>query len=235
VQKSARLLLSFGGWGLKSGAGDVHAGYFGGASEAAADVNDEGDDMELIWTVGLDGTEFSPGKPGVVLRALVMYEDAAVGNRALTMLNSVVRGVATPGQLRCSLWRFHFLNDPSLLEMAAAEAAGADIILIALPNWASLPSEVSEWISLWLGTRGKRPKALVALADERARGNGATPCAFTRLREVAQMGRMDFFPAGGGGVASAAVQAALARLAALRSARGVAGSPAQRPRARRAT
>jgi hypothetical protein len=198
-------------------------------------VNDEGDYMELIWTVGLEGTEFSPGEPGVVLRALVMYEDAAVGNRALAMLNRVARGVTTPGQLRCSLWRFHFLNDPSLLEMAAAEAAGADIILIALPDWASLPSEVSEWISMWLMTRGKRPKALVALADEPPGVNGNTRCAFARLREVAQSARMDFFPAGSSGVANAALQTALARVAALRCAHGVAGRAAPRARAPRAT
>ena len=36
-QKSANKLLSFGACELQSGVGEVHAGYFGGASEAAAE------------------------------------------------------------------------------------------------------------------------------------------------------------------------------------------------------
>jgi hypothetical protein len=172
--------------------------------------------MELMWTVGLEDTDLAPAEQGVILRALVMYEGAAVGNRALAMLNRVARGVTTPGRLLCSLWRFSFLNDPALMEMAATEAGGADIILVALPDWADLPSEVSEWISLWLLSRAKRPKALVVLADEPTGQNGAVPYAFTRLRQAAQLGRMDFFPAGGDTVAGAAVRTALARVVALR-------------------
>jgi hypothetical protein len=172
--------------------------------------------MDLVWTVGLDGSELGTSERGAILKALVTYEDAVVGNRVLAMLNSVARGVETSGRLLCSLWRFHFLGDHSLLEMAAAEAAGADIIIIALPGEAQLPFEVSEWISLWLPFRHERPKALVAFADEETAGARPTPGAFAKLREVARLGRMDFFPAGDGAPGGAALQRALTQALAQR-------------------
>jgi hypothetical protein len=184
--------------------------------------------MELIWTVGLEERDLTPAGTGVILRALVMYEDTVLGNRALAALNSIARRVETPGRLLCSLWRFFFLSDPSMLEMAAAEAQGADIIIIALPAESELPSEVNEWIRLWLSARNKRPKALVAFADEEAAG--ASPRLFTRLREVARLGRMDFFPTSGGTVGGAALQTALTQVLALQGTRKARATVARGPR-----
>jgi hypothetical protein len=192
--------------------------------------------MELIWTVGLEEGDLGPAEAGVILRALVMYEDTVLGNRALEALNNITRRVETPGRLLCSLWRFFFLSDRSMLEMAAAEAAGSDIILIAFSAASELPSGVNEWINLWLSTRNKRPKALVAFADEEAAGDRASPGLFARLREVARLGRMDFFPANGGTVGGAALQTALTQALALQEgqkARGTgtrASKVAKRPR-----
>ena len=193
--------------------------------------------MELIWTVGLEEGELGPAETGVMLRALVMYEDTALGNRALAALNNITRRVETPGRLLCSLWRFFFLSDRSMLEMAAAEAAGADIILIALSAASKLPSEVNDWINLWLSTRNKRPKALVAFADEEAAGDRASSSLFPRLRELARLGRMDFFPANSGTVGGAALQTALTQVLALQEAQKALGTgalvskAARRPRA----
>jgi hypothetical protein len=184
----------------------------------------------VIWTVGLEDSDFEPTERGVVVKVLVIYGVSAVGSRALALLNSVARGVATSGRLLCSLWMFSSLNDSSLLEMAVAEAGRADIILVALPDWADLSSEVSEWISLLPLSGAKHPRVMVALSDAPTGVTGAAPSAFTRLREATQLRRMDFLPAGGSKVGGAALQTAVARIVGLHKEGASLGNEAGRAR-----
>lgn len=181
----------------------------------AVDGMTGGGAMDLIWTVGLEDGETGLVERGVLLRAVVLYEDSVVGNRALAMLNSVARGVATPGRLVCSLWKFHFLEQPAFLEAAGADAQRADIVLIALPDAAELPLVVDRWMSSWLAGERRAPKALVAFSGGPSGAPGALPTMLSTLRDAARVGRMDFFVAGNGSLGEAALESALAQALAI--------------------
>jgi hypothetical protein len=61
-------------------------------------------------------------------------------------------------------WDFSALTDPAFREMAAGEARGADMVIIAVHGQQALPAEVGEWVELWVGENRNSP-ALVVLFD----------------------------------------------------------------------
>jgi hypothetical protein len=95
-------------------------------------------------------------------------------------------------ELRCSMWKFEVLRNAKLKEIAVAEAAEADTIIVAAHGAAALPVEVSTWIDDWLPVRGDHPAALIALVDV-AFHRGDEPSAMQDyLRRVATVAKMDF-------------------------------------------
>jgi hypothetical protein len=85
------------------------------------------------------------------------------------------------------------LTVASLRELAAAEAATADIIIIGLHEGRGLPAAVSAWMKAWLGLRRERPGALVALLDADLKATADAEEILKHLRQTAEFGRMEFF------------------------------------------
>lgn len=91
-----------------------------------------------------------------------------------------------------SWWNFHALAHPSLRDVTVADAARADIILIALHN-ASDPLWMLCAVHAWSNRREADEGALVLLLPtvrEEASGSGSIE---GYLREAARIAPMDFF------------------------------------------
>src|SRR5262249_15063283 len=88
-----------------------------------------------------------------------------------------------------TVWEFGALNYPHLREQAAAEALGADLIVISVRGDAELPDHVKNWIGRW-APRKRGEAALVALLQQ---DPGSCEPLDDYLRQVAEQGRMDFF------------------------------------------
>ncbi len=92
-----------------------------------------------------------------------------------------------------SWWNFHALAHPSLRDVTVADAARADIILIALHNAADPLWMLRAWVDAWSNRRETEEGALVLLlptSSEEASNSGSIE---VYLREAARIAPMDFF------------------------------------------
>ncbi|MBI2927497.1 MAG: hypothetical protein HYY24_17515 [Verrucomicrobia bacterium] len=97
------------------------------------------------------------------LRVVVVYEDFAAGKRAQAACAQVQQLVGTGLPTIDASWKFDVLRMPKLRLMAADDAAGANLVVIATHETASLPACVETWIDLWLRRRSGQPQCLLAL------------------------------------------------------------------------
>ena len=92
-----------------------------------------------------------------------------------------------------SWWNFHALAHPSLRDVTVADAARADIILIALHNATDPLWMLRAWVDAWSNRRETEEGALVLLlptSSEEASNSGSIE---VYLREAARIAPMDFF------------------------------------------
>jgi hypothetical protein len=127
------------------------------------------------------------------VRVSVACADFAASRRAEAMLEQVSGGAASRDRLNCSLWSFDLLAMPAMRQRAAADAAAADIIVIAAHGEADFSEAVKDWVSQWVSKKQDRPRALVCALDW---GRGAAEGmhrVISQLKQIAQLGNMDFF------------------------------------------
>src|SRR5207237_823647 len=95
-------------------------------------------------------------------------------------------------QFNNQMWKFDVLGIPKLREMAAKDAAAADIIIISCHGISELPSTVKSWIELWLSEK-INAIALVALFDSAHDPFSQIPGIRDYLSGVARRAQIEFF------------------------------------------
>ncbi len=125
-------------------------------------------------------------------RVLLAYQDFAAGLRAKEFFDRLVQDHGGVFRFICHLWKFDLLQAPGLEDQAVAEAAKADMIVIAAHDHSTLPPTVKAWFERWL-RRNRIPGALVALVDASDPRHGTSSEMCASLREFAERGRMKFF------------------------------------------
>ena len=132
------------------------------------------------------------------LVAIVVCEEPATAPRACALLSRIGHNAGAEGRLIYSWWTFGVLASASLRQLAASEAAGADMVIIATREGPGLPESVKDWISLWLATGAyhHRPRALVALLEPGEKQHGASRGVRAELKSLAEADGVDFFANG---------------------------------------
>ena len=125
------------------------------------------------------------------LQVLIAYQDFENGKHAKKVYDFLVEQLGHEFRFTNQMWRFDVLAVPTLREMAAKDAAQADIIIVACRG-SELPMEVKAWTELWLSYESE-PIALVALFDGMDEIPGATHSAREYLASVAQRAQIEFF------------------------------------------
>ncbi len=120
---------------------------------------------------------------------VIAYEDFETGKQAKRTYDFLCQNLAREYRLTNQMWKFDVLNIPKLRDIAASDAAGADIVIVACRG-DDLPDAVRAWLESWL-PRADNALALVGLfaSRELARSRGAR----NYLADVAQRGKMQFF------------------------------------------
>jgi hypothetical protein len=142
-----------------------------------------------------------PFDPANDLRVLIACEDATAGRQACAMLERIGRGCGRDGRLIYQWWNFELLSITSLQELAGRQVAVADVIIVAARIRDDLPRQIANWFARWMTNRQGRHGAMVALLDSNLLDSNlvdsdASPGVqgfFSRLRELAALGSMDFF------------------------------------------
>ena len=129
------------------------------------------------------------GKPPKRIKAVAVYEDASTGDRVQEFCKSFCRDHGQHREMSKEMWLLLELRVARLREIAADEAARADLLIISVHHSASLPEEVQSWIDLW--QKGEsHASVLVALFDPVRLGDSTTMQVY--LKEVARRGNMEF-------------------------------------------
>jgi hypothetical protein len=152
--------------------------------------------MELVFELALNNREIALEDPDDVLKVLVVYENPASCNRALTLLHRVAFDIEGAGRIIYTVSKFAYLAEPRLSRIIAYEAKAADLVVIAAPNSMEFPDTLKEWISLWLSIRAGRPAALAVVLDAEENGNSGVRGISSQLAEVARLGGVGFFVTG---------------------------------------
>jgi hypothetical protein len=107
------------------------------------------------------------------------------------VLESIGHNSGLEGRLIYGWWNFEVLAISSLRAVASREAAAADLVIIAVHDLRMLSQKVADWVQSWVVSRKDRTGAMAVMA----RSDGKDPDnakALAQLKELAEMGRMDF-------------------------------------------
>ncbi len=129
-----------------------------------------------------------------VFSVTVSYEDTATRDRAIHVCDSMVADLGGDLEFDFSWWKFDYLGDAKLFEMAVQSATQADMVIFSARNSGEPPGLVKVWVESWITRRDLRPSALVGLiglADETKRTSAAW---HTYLFNTARRAGMDYLP-----------------------------------------
>jgi len=122
------------------------------------------------------------------LNVVIAYEDLETGKRAMRTYEYMVQQLGEQCLFANQMWKFDVLAVPKLKEIAAKDAAAAEIIIISAHDGRELPAEVKSWIEIWLGYKTEA-SALVGLFDGQSEFNPAR----AYLAEIASRAQIEFF------------------------------------------
>lgn len=122
------------------------------------------------------------------LNVVIAYEDLETGKRAMKTYEYMVQQLGEQCLFANQMWKFDVLAVPKLKDIAAKDAAAAEIIIVSAHGGRDLPAEVKSWIEMWLGYRTEAG-ALVGLFDDDSEFNPAR----TYLANVASRAKIEFF------------------------------------------
>jgi hypothetical protein len=122
------------------------------------------------------------------LNVVIAYEDLETGKRAMKTYEYMVQQLGEQCLFANQMWKFDVLAVPKLKDIAAKDAAAAEIIIISAHAGRDLPAEVKSWIEMWLGYKTEA-SALVALFDGDTEFNPAR----VYLEDIASRAQIEFF------------------------------------------
>lgn len=99
----------------------------------------------------------------VPLRAAIVYGSAASGRRAMAVMQRLVAEFGETVHLIPTLCRFDLLAVPGLRDHAIADAASADLLIVATDRADELPGPVQQWLDDLVVHRRDRPLTLLAI------------------------------------------------------------------------
>ena len=129
------------------------------------------------------------------INVLVAYGDLAGEQRVKKLLARMSMALPSedPNWLHCTTWQFNDQMTPQGIEMAAEQAAVADVIFVATQEREKMPHVLEEWVGLWLPQKTGHPCALVALLGDDGKTSDSPGGIQSYLQEMAQTGNLDFF------------------------------------------
>ncbi len=146
--------------------------------------------MQSVATHSPAGPEEREGVP--VFSVVLVFEDFDTGKRAKRAYDFLVANLTKEWRVTSQMWKFEMLSIPELREIAAKDAAMANLIIVSSRGDRELPAEVKDWIELWQGDKGE-PVGLVALFDLPSNQAQHAQATQNYLERMAERGQMEFF------------------------------------------
>lgn len=123
--------------------------------------------MNVKSTSGEPAENHSGPGPGRTLDVVLACEDFATGMHALCTFDELFPASDSKRPSgNQSVWKFELLGITSLKEAAAAEAAGAQMVVISAHAPGELPATVRSWVDRWTKDRRTKGGTVVLLLDD---------------------------------------------------------------------
>ena len=85
------------------------------------------------------------------LNVVIAFEDVAAGKHAQRFYEYLTERLGADFEFTRYQWNFSLLKDPNVREVAARDAATADIVIVATHGDNDVPDHFKSWIKMWLG------------------------------------------------------------------------------------
>lgn len=122
---------------------------------------------------------------------VIAYEDFETGKHAKRTYDFLTETLGRECEFANQMWKFDVLGIPKLREIASADVAAADLVVISC-HGDELPKWTRAWIESWMSAPS-RPMALVALFDSKTEEVPQAHSVRDYLAGVARRGNMEFF------------------------------------------
>ncbi len=122
---------------------------------------------------------------------VIAYEDFETGKHAKETCDYLAENLGRECELRNQMWKFDVLAIRKLREIAAADAAVADLVIVSCRG-DELPAHTKAWIESWIN-RETRPMALVALFHVQPEAASRTCAVSEYLADAARRAGIEFF------------------------------------------
>lgn len=109
----------------------------------------------------------APSEASPTFNVVLVYEDLETGKRAMRTYDFLVEQLGEDCLFANQMWKFDLLTVPKLREMAAHDAATADIVIISAHEGNAVSYEVRDWVDMWTA-QDTRNIAIVGLFDSEA-------------------------------------------------------------------
>jgi hypothetical protein len=124
---------------------------------------------------------------------VIAYDTPQTARRAMRLVDGVVEQFGREWNVHRNLWRFDILGLPVARQSATADAAKANLLVIATGGDADLPAPVKAWLAEWSAKTISGVAALVGLLPSpRIVAEGQSP-VHRFLQATAREAGQDFF------------------------------------------
>ncbi len=127
------------------------------------------------------------------LRVVIIYNGIIAGKRALRVMSELARNMGETIELQPSPWSFDLLADAGWAEMAADDAAHADILIIATHCTHPLPAAVGRWTESAIRRKQGTAAAVVALFGPEGNPDGPDSFRLEAIQTAASRADLEFF------------------------------------------
>ena len=129
------------------------------------------------------------GKGQKRFTTVAVYEDQSTESRVNEFCQGLSRQFGSDCEFVKQMWLLTELRLAQLRSVAAVEAAAADLVIVSVHCGSALPTEVEQWLTAWLGRKGRQSRTLLALFDPLYRGDCSGMKAY--LTDVAKKGKVE--------------------------------------------
>jgi hypothetical protein len=99
-------------------------------------------------------------------------------------------GLSPVGRIAVTAWKFEMLAFPALGEMAAEEAASADVVIVATSSGEGLPHNFEQWMERWSSRPGSHPILVAVLT--RCESSAMGSCFYANIKAQTRARGIEF-------------------------------------------
>jgi hypothetical protein len=125
------------------------------------------------------------------LKVVILYDEPAAGRYALAEVRNASGGVKKAPLLDVRLWRFDFLLDDVLAELAIPEIIAADVLLVSIEQQKSLTIPVTQRLQSALLQKLGQTAAMAILSQPARHFDIGDNAAVGALRATAKVAGLD--------------------------------------------